>query len=206
MQLKTIRIALYLAIALILCGGAGYMALTRFAGTGGQASGLVPPTSLIGGAFTLTDTKGQTVTEKDLLGHPTLMFFGYTFCPDVCPTTLSDATGWLKSLGNDGSKLRMYFVTIDPERDTPAKMGEYLSVFDPRIQGLSGTPDQTAQIIKAYRVFARKVDQKSSTDYLMDHTAAVYMMDSQGRFVGALNYQESDDKALVKLRDLVTHG
>jgi protein SCO1/2 len=206
MQLKTVRLALYSAIAVIivLCGGL-YAAMSYY-GPGSRLAGLVQPSSAIGGPFTMTDQTGKTVTEKDLIGHPTLLFFGYTFCPDVCPTTLAEAGDWLQTLGPDGKKLQIYFVTVDPDRDTPAKIAEYLSAFDPRIKGLSGTPDQTAAILKAYHVFARKVPQKGSDDYLMDHSAAVYMMDAQGKFVGALTYQEPTDKAIAKLKELVAKG
>ena len=203
MSLKTIRLVLYVAIVVLLLIGGGFYATSAYFGVDSRSGLLLPATSAIGGPFTLTDQTGRTVTEKDLLGHPSLVFFGYTFCPDVCPTTLAEATDWLQTLGPDAKGLRVYFVTVDPERDTPAKLAEYLSVFDHRILGLTGTAEQTAAIMKAYRVFARKVPQAGSADYLMDHSAAVYMMDPQGRFVGALTYQEATDKALAKLKDLI---
>jgi protein SCO1/2 len=197
MQLKTIRLALYGAIVGVGLIGAGlYASMAYFA----PSSQFGQPTTLIGGPFRMTDTTGKTVTQADLIGHPSLMFFGYTYCPDVCPTTLTEATDWLKTLGDKGKNLQVYFVTVDPERDTPAKIADYLTAFDP------GTPEQTAAILKAYRVFARKVPQKDSPDYLMDHSAAVYMLDTQGRFVGALTYQEPEDKALAKIRDLIARG
>jgi protein SCO1/2 len=203
MTLKSIRIALYGAIAVLVVAGVGLYAASSYFGANGHGGQLAMPTSLIGGPFTMTDQTGKTVTEKDFLGKPTLMFFGYTFCPDVCPTTLAEATGWLQTLGPDADKLQIVFVTVDPERDTPAKLAEYLSAFDPRIRGLSGTPEQTKQIIKDYRVYARKVVQKDTSDYLMDHTAAVYLMDKNGQFVGAISYQEPEDKAVAKLKDLL---
>jgi protein SCO1/2 len=203
MQLKTVRIVLYGAIAAILIVG-----VALFAGIGqkSQLGTLIPPSNAIGGPFTLTDVNGKTVTDKDLLGKPALMFFGYTFCPDVCPTTLAEAGEWLQALGPNADKLRMVFVTVDPQRDTQEKMKEYLSAFDPRIIGLSGSPESIAAMLKVYRVYARKVPQKDSADYLMDHSAAVYLMDAKGRFVGAINYQEPTDKAIAKLKDLVATG
>lgn len=203
MQLKTVRVALYGAIALVLIAIGGLYAASSYFSPNDKLGLLTKPSNMIGGPFTLTDQTGKTVTEKNLVGKPALMFFGYTFCPDVCPTTLSEAGEWLKALGPNADKLGIYFVTVDPARDTPAQLKEYLSSFDPRIHGLSGTPDQTAQIIKEYRVFARKVEQGNGADYLMDHTAAVYLMDAKGEFVGIINYGEDQSKAIAKLKDLV---
>jgi len=156
----------------------------------------------IGGPFTLTDQHGNTVTEAALNGHPSAMFFGYTFCPDVCPTTLFEMTGWLEKLGPDADDLGVYFVSVDPERDTRELLAEYLSAFDPRITGLTGTPEAVAEIVKGYRVFARKVPLDSG-GYLMDHTAAIYLLDSEGTLTGTIDYQEDPDTALEKLRRLV---
>jgi len=156
----------------------------------------------IGGPFTLVDQHGNTVTEAALKGHPSAMFFGYTFCPDVCPTTLFEMTGWLEKLGPDADALGVYFVSVDPERDTRDVLAEYLSAFDPRITGLTGTPEAVAEIVKGYRVFARKVPLDSG-GYLMDHTAAIYLLDSDGTLTGTIDYQEDPDTALKKLRRLV---
>lgn len=156
----------------------------------------------IGGPFTLTDQHGNTVTEAALKGHPSALFFGYTFCPDVCPTTLFEITGWLKKLGPDADKLSVYFVTVDPQRDTQTVLADYLSAFDPRITGLTGSPEAVAEIIKDYRVFARKVPLDEG-GYLMDHTAAIYLLDSDAVFTGTIDYQEDPDIALKKLRRLI---
>lgn len=156
----------------------------------------------IGGPFTLTDQHGDTVTEAALKGHPSALFFGYTFCPDVCPTTLFEISGWLEKLGPDADKLGVYFVSVDPERDTQETLAEYLSAFDPRITGLTGTSEAVAEIIKGYRVFARKVPLDGG-GYIMDHTATVYLLDSDGNFTGTIDYQEDPEVALKKLRRLV---
>ncbi|TBW34499.1 SCO family protein [Siculibacillus lacustris] len=161
------------------------------------------PVSGIGGPFAMVDQQGRPFTEADLKGRATAMFFGYTYCPDVCPTTLLEASQWMAQLGADAERFRVVFVTVDPERDTPAKLAEYLGSFDPRFVGLSGDRAATDKILAAYRVFARKVEGKDG-DYTMDHTAATYLLDAEGRFVGVINFQEPTDKALAKIRNLIT--
>jgi protein SCO1 len=163
---------------------------------------LVSAERTIGGPFTLTDHKGQRVTEAVLAGKPYAMFFGFTHCPDVCPTTLQDMTGWLTKLGPDADKLRMVFVTVDPARDTPAALGEYLKSFDPRILGLTGGDEEMASMLRAYRVYARKGETKNG-GYDMDHTAAIYLMDRRGDLKTVIGYGEKSDQSLVKLKDLI---
>jgi len=136
----------------------------------------------IGGPFQLTDQAGQTVTEKSLQGHPTLIFFGFTHCPDVCPTSLFEMSEVLKAMGKDADRVNAYFITVDPERDTAEAMKDYLSSFDPHLKGLFGNPEQTAKVISDYRVYARKVPLKDG-GYTMDHTALVYLMDRDGHFL-----------------------
>jgi protein SCO1 len=160
---------------------------------------------VIGGPFALTDHKGQRVTEAALAGKPYAMFFGYTHCPDVCPTTLQDMTGWLAALGPDAGKLLMVFVTVDPARDTPAALGAYLKAFDPRIFGLTGTEAEIGDMLKSYRVYARKGEVKDG-DYPMDHSAAIYLMDRTGELKTVIGYSEKPDVALAKLRDLIGGG
>ncbi|KAB2861259.1 MAG: SCO family protein [Bauldia sp.] len=159
-------------------------------------------TASIGGPFTLTDQTGATVTEASLKGHPSAMFFGYTFCPDVCPTTLYEATTWLEELGPDADTLKVYFITVDPERDTSKAMAEYLSAFDPRITGLTGTRPEIDKMLKAYRVYSRKV-ARDDGPYLMDHSASVYLLDKNGTFTGVVDYQEKHETAMAKLKKLV---
>ena len=156
----------------------------------------------IGGPFTLTDQSGRRVTERDLLGKPTLIFFGFTYCPEVCPTTLAAMTAWLKALGPQADRLNVVYVTIDPERDTPRQMAAYLTAFDPRIRGLSGTPAQIKQIASEYSVYYQKVPLAGG-GYTMDHSSMIYLMDQRGAFKDLIAYQEPTDKALTKIRALL---
>lgn len=159
-------------------------------------------TASIGGPFALVDDTGAPVTERTLAGKPYAMYFGYTFCPDVCPTTLFDLSRWIKELGSDADKLNYVFVTVDPERDTPKSMHAYLSSFDRHIRGYSGTPEQIAKIAKEYRVYYKKIPT-SDGGYVMDHSALIYLMGPTDKFVTAIAYQEADASALAKLRSLV---
>lgn len=152
--------------------------------------------ALVGGSFALTDTNGETVTEASLEGEPSLVFFGYTHCPDVCPTTLADMSKMLDALGKD-KKAQGVFITVDPERDTSAVLKDYLSNFDPRIKGLTGSPEAIAAVEKAYRVYAKKVPI-AGADYSMDHTAIIYLMDKSGRFVNAFNLSQSPQNAAAE--------
>jgi protein SCO1/2 len=160
-----------------------------------------PAPSSIGGAFSLIDQNGKKVTQADYAGKPLIVFFGYTHCPDVCPTTLSDMSQMLNALGK-AEPVQALFVTVDPERDTPVVLKDYLSSFDPRIVGLSGDPAAIAEVERRYRVYAKKVPTKDG-DYSMDHTAVVYVMDKQGRFVSALNLSQKPEAAAEEFkRDL----
>ncbi len=163
-----------------------------------QLSGIssAPQPSAIGGPFTLTDQNGKPFTEKDLAGAPTLMFFGFTHCPDVCPTTLFEVSEVLRAAGDNADKVRVLFVSVDPARDTPAMLKDYLASFDGRIIGLAGTQEQTDAIASAYKVYARKIPTGDAPeDYTMDHTAIVYLLDKQGRFVNAFNLQRPPEEA-----------
>ena len=156
-----------------------------------------PPVSSIGGPFTLTASNGQTVTDKDFRGEPTLVFFGYTHCPDVCPATLFEMSEVLRALGPD-KKAAALFITVDPERDTPAVMKDYLSSFDPRIVGLTGSREAVDPVLKEFRVYSRKV-QGEGDDYTMDHTALIYLMDKQGRFVRPFRLDRKPAEAAAEL-------
>jgi protein SCO1/2 len=153
----------------------------------------------IGGPFQLTDQNGKTVTDKTLKGKPTLIFFGYTHCPDVCPTSLFEISEVLRAMGKDAEKVNAIFISVDPERDTQATMKDYLSSFDPHLAGLSGDPAETAKVITSYRVYAKKVPTKDG-DYTMDHTALVYLMDRDGRFVSPFNLKRSPEEAAADLK------
>jgi protein SCO1/2 len=153
----------------------------------------------IGGPFQLTDQHGNAVTEKSLKGKPTLIFFGYTHCPDVCPTSLFEISEVLRALGKDSDKVNAVFISVDPERDTQAAMKDYLSSFDPHLEGLSGDPAETAKVITSYRVYAKKVPTKDG-DYTMDHTALIYLMDRDGRFVSPFNLKRTPEEAAADLK------
>jgi protein SCO1/2 len=156
----------------------------------------------IGGPFSLIDTAGRPVTEKSLLGKPSAIFFGFTYCPEVCPTTLAEMTGALKALGPDADKLNVVFVSVDPERDTPEQMKLYLSNFDPRIQGFTGTVQAVASTAEAYRVYYKKVPVEGGT-YTIDHSSAVYLFDRRGEFVEPLSYGMPHALVVERLRKLI---
>lgn len=161
--------------------------------------GSVTAPAAIGGPFQLTDQSGQTVTEKNLLGKPTIIFFGFTHCPDVCPTALFEMSEVLRAMGPDAAKINAYFVSVDPERDTVAAMKEYLSSFDPNLKGLTGAPEEIAKVISAYRVYAKKIALKDG-DYTMDHTALIYLMDRNGKFVRPFDLKRKPDEAAADLK------
>ncbi|MBI5264515.1 MAG: SCO family protein [Bradyrhizobium sp.] len=159
----------------------------------------VAPPVAIGGPFQLTDQNGQVVTEKNLKGRPTLIFFGYTHCPDVCPTALFEISEVMRAMGGDADRVNAYFVSVDPDRDTPAVMKDYLSSFDPHLKGLSGDQAAVAKVLSSYRVYARKVPGKDG-DYTMDHTALIYLMDRDGRFVAPFSLKRSAEEAAADLK------
>ena len=164
----------------------------------GGLRGVAPPAA-IGGPFQLTDQAGQTVTEKNLQGRPTLIFFGFTHCPDVCPTALFEMSEILRAMGKDADRVNAYFVSVDPERDTPEVIKTYLQSFDPHLKGLTGNEAQVAKVMSAYRVYAKKVPLKDG-DYTMDHTALVYLMDRDGQFVAPVNLKRTPADAAADLK------
>ena len=175
-------------LAVIVCAGAAYVSNPWRAGARAP--------SLIGGPFKLAATDGRTLTDADMRGEPFLVFFGYTHCPDVCPATLSEISDVLAKI--PGKPVKALFVTIDPERDTAPIMKDYVSNFDPRIIGLTGDRSAIDQVERAYRVYARKAPQENG-DYTMDHSAVVYLMDSEGRFVEAFNLDRKPEDSAKEL-------
>nr|WP_255714112.1 SCO family protein [Pelagibacterium xiamenense] len=158
---------------------------------------------MFGGPFEMVSTAtGETFTEADLQGTPTLMFFGYTYCPDVCPLTLAETTAWKEQLGLDADDLNIVFVTVDPERDTVETVRTYLSNFGEDVFGLVGNEAQTDQIKRSYGVFSEKVEAEGSTEYLVNHTSSVYMIDADGKFFGTIAYMEDSNTAMDKIRRL----
>ena len=186
------------AIAVAACATALWMGLALRAQVQSGAT-------KIGGPFTLVDDTGVQVSEADLKGKSTVMYFGYTFCPEVCPTTLTDLVQWMQMIGRDADRLNYVFVTVDPERDTPKVMHDYVSAFDPRIRGLTGTSEQIAKVTKEYGVHYKRIPT-SDGGYVMDHSAVLYMMDPNVRFVGVIPYQEDTAKAVAKLKKLAAQS
>jgi len=195
MTARSLRILLMSAAflaGLVLCFGVVVIVT-------GRGSTPVAQVAAIGGPFQLTDQNGREITDKDLKGRPFLVFFGFTHCPDVCPTTLFEVSEILRALGPDADRARALFVTVDPERDTPAVMKDYLSSFDPHLVGLTGDPAAVAAVAKAYRVYFKKVPLDQG-GYTMDHTAIVYLMDKDGRFVSPFSLKRSTEAAAADLR------
>ena len=196
MTSRSVRILLvagaFLA-GLVLCFAVVLLASGRFSAPS------VPQVAAIGGPFSLTDQNGRTVTDRDLKGHPFLVFFGFTHCPDVCPTTLFDVSEILRALGPDADRVRALFVTVDPERDTSPTLKDYLSSFDPHLTALTGDPEAVAVVAKAYRVYYKKVPLAEG-GYTMDHTAIVYLMNKDGKFVSPFNLKRPTEAAVADLR------
>jgi protein SCO1 len=192
-QSRLLVVCAAFAAGLALCLGA----ITLIAGTNFSSRALQP--AQIGGAFRLVDQNGKAVSDQDMKGKPFLVFFGFTHCPDVCPTTLFDVSEVLRSLGPDADRTGALFITVDPERDTSAALKDYLASFDPHLRGLTGDADALAAVAKQYRVYYKKVPLDGG-DYTMDHTAIVYLMDKDGRFVAPFSLKRKPDAAAAELR------
>ena len=198
--MAVLRIVRYVAVALIAVLALVWagVALGLFK-TNEQVSAVGSPTI---GRFQLTDHEGRAVDEGAMLGKPALVFFGFTYCPDVCPTTLTAMSALLGRLGDDGDRLGVFFVTVDPERDTPAALKAYLSSFDPRIRGLTGEAAQIKALARPLGVYFAKVESGGGT-YTMDHTASVFLLDAEGRFRATIAYGEDAAVAEEKVRLLL---
>jgi protein SCO1/2 len=161
------------------------------------------PLGVTGQEFALASTQGGSFTQNDLRGTPSLIFFGYTFCPDVCPTTLAETTAWRAQLGLAPEELRIIFVTVDPERDTPEMVKAYVEGFDPSVIGLVGSVEETERAKAAFGVFSEKSGDVDSEFYLVDHTALTFLIDADGTFEGTIAYEEASDTALGKIERMV---
>ncbi len=203
-MLRYVRYAAWGGVAvlgsLLLATLGGWFVTDGPAGRRPVATG--PAALAIGGPFSLTDHRGQAVTERDYAGKPSAVFFGFTFCPDVCPTTLTDMAAWIEALGPDADRVNWLFVSVDSGRDTPRTMADYLAAFDPRVVGLTGTEAQVAAAARSFQVFYRRVPTEGG-GYTMDHSASVFLLDAAGRFAGTIDHKESERVALEKLRLLV---
>jgi protein SCO1/2 len=196
MSTRTSR--LLLVLAAFLAGLGTVFAILLFA-LRPETAAMAPSAAAIGGPFRLVDQNGQTVTDRDLKGEPYLVFFGFTHCPDVCPTTLMELSEVLDKLGPDSARVGALFITVDPERDTPSELKDYLSSFNPRFKGLTGESAAIDQVAKSYRVYRKKVPLDNG-DYTMDHTALVYLMDKNGKFVAPFNLKRPPQDAAADLR------
>ena len=196
--MRRIRIAAWVAVALMLVA-VGLAYVLRPDARNLAVS--LPLSARIGGPFELTTHEGRRLSSAELAGTPFAVFFGFTHCPDVCPTTLLELTNLIQRLGPDADRMRYLFITVDPERDTPELLKLYMSNFDPRIVGLTGTAEEIASVARAYGAFYQKVPTKNGFTY--NHTAEVILMGKDGRRVATLNDKEPEDVRMKKLRRLI---
>ena len=191
--------------------GAAALALALFLGwwrvdgPGAEPEPGARPLPLTEMAFSLTDHEGRRVGPESLLGRPSLVFFGFTRCPDVCPTTLSDISGWLDALGREAERLDVVLITVDPERDTVEALAEYVSYFHPQVRGWTGADEQISRALDGFRARAGRVPTEDG-DYAMNHTASVFLFDAAGRFAGTIDYHEPRGFAVPKLRRALEDG
>lgn len=200
-SVRTFRIAAWCLVAIF----AAYLLIFGFVSPvvqqgSGAVSGISEPA--IGKPFELVSPDGRTVNNATLRGKPYLSFFGFTHCPDICPTTLFELTDLMNELGPAADRLNVVFITVDPERDTDQMLQGYMSSFDPRIMALRGTAEQTQVAVQAFAAYAKKVPTDGAS-YTMDHTAGVYLMDENGVFKGTLDMHEPRDIRLQKIRNLI---
>ena len=188
-----------------LAAGIAFIALTITTGRNGDGEVSAASSAAIGGPFTLTDTSGKIVTDQTYRGKWMLIYFGYTFCPDACPTALNNISVALDKLGREADAIQPLFITVDPKRDTATVMADYLKSFSPRIVGLTGTQSQTDRTAKAYRVYVAP-QKGEGDDYLVDHSAYFYLMDRDGKFVNVIGGNASADEIVARLRKLMVRS
>ena len=205
--MQTVRLVLWGLVALIVIGMGAFAVQAYLRGqSADQATLYEESVAAVGGPFTLVraDT-GEMVTDADFADKPKAIFFGFTYCPDVCPTTLFELATYMEELGPLAENFHTLMVTFDPERDTPEFLDQYVSAFDDRIIGLTGDPANVDDVISNYRVYARRVELESG-DYTMDHTASIFLMNAENELIGTIAYQESPETALPKLERLARLG
>ena len=192
--MRTFRIVLWTLVA-VAAIGATVLFFTRPQVVNGPG----------GGQFALVDQRGNPVDNSVFVGKPSLLFFGYTHCPDVCPTTMGEMQGWFAALGDEAKTLQGVFVTVDPARDTPEILGDYVSFVSDRIVGLTGPQDEIDKVVRDWGALAERVNQDDG-GYLMNHTASVFLVNSKGEFAGTIAYGENTDTALEKIKRLVSNS
>jgi protein SCO1/2 len=184
----------------VILGAGAFLALSPHETPRGAAGTLLA--SAIGGPFRLVDQDGKTITDADLKGKWSLVYFGYTHCPDACPTALNDIAIALDELGSKRSAVRPVFITVDPERDTPEVLKAFVTAFDAPILALTGTPEEIAQAAKGYRVYYAK-HPEAGGDYSMDHSSVIYVMDPEGRFTASFTHQSAPEEIAERLKKLL---
>lgn len=183
-----------LLVAVLLFGAGGFLWLT------GATSG-----PSVGGPFTLVDDSGKTVTSRDFRGKYMLVYFGYTYCPDVCPTTLNSIAQAMKRLGEKANQVQPIFITVDPKRDSPTVLKQYVSAFSPSLIGLTGTPAQITAVAKEYHVYyAKHVTGPGPNDYSMDHSSIIYLIGPDGKFIAPVAAGDSGAQMATDIAKLVS--
>lgn len=203
--MKKLRLVLWLCVAVALCVSGG-LYLQRAAKDADDAAYTSPVAGIkVGGPFTLTNHRGETATDADFADKYRLVYFGFTYCPAICPTELHKMTRALKELGPDlAAQIYPIFITIDPERDTAAAMQRYMTLFDPSFTGLTGTPDQIAKVLKDWKVYAAKVQQDGMADYTMDHSSYIYFLSPSGELLNLFRVHDTADTMATAIRDRLT--
>lgn len=197
--MKAFRNILWALVAIVLAGLAYLTWYDRENGSNPMVF------AQIGGPFELVDQDGQPVDQTMFDGKPYALFFGFTHCPEICPTSLYEMAGWIEAMGTEADKMGFAFITVDPERDTPDVLKDYLSAFSDKIVGLTGTEEQVQSTVKSYGVLAERVPLEDG-DYTMNHTASVFLMNADGSFRGTIAYGEDADVAQKKLSNLIAVG
>jgi protein SCO1/2 len=197
MTLKQVRLILWVLVGIAAIGATGLFLLMPPRNPVGAGLG--------GGDYALVDQKGRAVDETMLVGQPSLLFFGYTHCPDVCPTTLAEMAAWFETLGEEAKSLKGFYVTVDPARDTPELLDQYVSWVSDRVTAVTGSEAEIAKIVDAWGVTAEKVPGTGG-EYTMNHTASVFLVNAQGGFEGTIAYGESMETALAKIRRLLAEA
>jgi protein SCO1/2 len=195
-NLNRLRIVLWTLVAVVGLGAAGLYAYSATRPSVTQNLG--------DGDYQLLTASGEPFTRASLVGHPSMLFFGFTHCPEVCPTSLAEMTAWYEALGDEAKDLKAYFVTVDPERDTPEIIGDYVA-WTGHVTGITGTQEEIEKAAKAWAIYYQKVPLDDG-DYTMDHTASVFLLNKEGNFEGTIAYREDGATAIAKLRKLLARG
>lgn len=193
------RILRTLVIVLIGVAIGGLLALQEIANTPKQSPKPVAGIK-IGGPFTLLNQDGETVTQDTYKGQPKLIYFGFTYCPAICPTELQKIARALNTLGTEGEDIQPLFISVDPERDTSKVLKDYLSLYNPRLVGLTGTPQQISETLKEYRIYAAKVQDENMNEYTMDHSSFIYFMDAEDNLLGIYRSEDPAEKIVSDVR------